>query len=79
MNRRPTEFTVEGVGRFPVDMLRYEQAYPASEADAGQADFHDDQLPRRRRVRVCAHYAGAPSRERWQSFNWKVIDEGEAA
>jgi hypothetical protein len=32
--RYKTRFIVAGLGEFPIDMLRYEHAYPASEHDA---------------------------------------------
>jgi hypothetical protein len=67
MNRKQVTFIVEGSGRFPIDMLRYDSAVPASEIDSGEID----------RIDVCRiiglvspHH---PTRERWQSFGWKIL------
>jgi hypothetical protein len=62
---------VEGSGRFPLDMLRYDSAFPHEEADTAAIE-HDE---RRRRVVLCRRSvnesAGTP--DRWASFGWKVI------
>lgn len=70
------EFTVVGNGSFPVDMLRYDQCWPAKEATDSVAlatslmrvnSYKDDQ---RRNVTLIG--LRAPTEGRWQSFGWKV-------
>jgi hypothetical protein len=67
------EFTVEGAGEFPLDMLRYDQCYPYSAVDS--ALMHREHSERRRIVlQSCSRRM--PSRERWQSFTWTIVQVG---
>jgi hypothetical protein len=62
--------TVQGSGRFPTDMLRYDSCVPASEKDANALFQTED-----REVKViqfCAEVSGVPSKARWESFGWKI-------
>lgn len=67
------KITVEGAGQFPIDMLRYDQAFPASEADSAiisqQADQRVVNLERISGVNIPA---GA-TLGRWASFGWRVV------
>lgn len=72
-------FTVEGGGTFPIDMLRYDACYPASETDSFAAMSWENMPTGRRRVtlkhRVAKdenlnHY---PCEDRWKSFTWNVV------
>jgi hypothetical protein len=69
--------TVRGRGVFPFDMLRYDRAVPATEADSGL--LHGDSLSPVRDVKLRAFKgAAAPGYDghsiaRWKSFGWKVI------
>jgi hypothetical protein len=70
------EYVVEGVGSFPADMLRYDNAFPASEDDDKKVKAEDYSgltwsRPRRYRVRIIGKYP--PTVERWKSFGWKVV------
>lgn len=70
------KFTVTGRVGFPIDMLRYDACYPATEADSGliyktleggnteavSVDLHMD------------HRTRGPTDGRWESFLWKVTD-----
>lgn len=72
-------FTVTGTGIFPVDMLRFDMAWPASGEDAALIFGHDfgytDEAPRKKRsIRMgCAQHDG-PTIGRWASFGWSVGD-----
>lgn len=61
------EYVVEGFGDFPLDMLRYDCAWPKEEKDAGVAQQHERGL---RRVRLTG--TRPPTEARWHSFLWKV-------
>ena len=65
---------VEGQGAFPIDMLRYDGAHPASEQDSAAAFVVGKET---RRVRV-VHYSETPNWKpeygRWQSFGWRVVE-----
>jgi hypothetical protein len=70
------EFTVEGVGDFPLDMLRHDSAYPADKESvaaimAGLAWAAARKQSRERLVvRLVSHRA--PAAERWLTFGWTV-------
>ena len=70
--------TVEGLAPFPVDMLRYDACYPATEADSGRIErLGEPGNTDRVRVTVAksagtAHaFLWTPAR--WESFGWKVV------
>lgn len=71
-------FIVQGprVG-FPLDMLRYDCAWPDSSDDAEtiRCSLSDDfdRLPRRIKVRLRTEDRMAPSRQRWESFGYEVL------
>lgn len=76
-----TWITVEGKGRFPVDMLRYDQCWPLSEAkdsSAIGASFYDPgETLGLRRVVVVTDNQSAPTVARWQSMGWQVVGYGD--
>lgn len=63
-------FTVEGTGRFPFDMLRYDSCWPASQIDVTR--MTDADYSGTRRVNLHSHKA--PSPERWDSFRWTILE-----
>lgn len=68
---RSRTFTVRGAGEFPLDMLRYDRAFPATEADtAAMLD-----VANRREVRLVMVSEGNPfpTMARWDSFMWDVM------
>lgn len=73
--RYVTTLVVEGGGEFPLDMLRYDQCYPASESDA-----HAMRHERQRQItltRVSVN-PDQPTFRRWDSFVWRVVSiDGE--
>lgn len=65
-------FSVEGFGEFPFDMLRYDSCWPSSSEDAAKMQHHSNR--ERRQITLQSAGRGAPTRGRWDSFNWRVID-----
>jgi len=72
-------FTVEGKGYFPLDMLRYDECYPAKSVDAttimecGMPKYLTD------RVRIVLTHKHSrshwePTTARWKSFGWDVVE-----
>ena len=71
-------FTVEGRGRFPMDMLRYDRAVPSTGDDV--TTLEDDRglaMAFVRRVELMAFAPVGnklePTTERWRSFGWSVV------
>lgn len=67
-------FTAVGHGYFPVDMLRYDRCWPAT-----QDAIHNMPVETYRRhslepaeVEMCG--INNPTAERWQSFGWQIKD-----
>ena len=63
------EYYVTGRGDFPLDMLRYDGAWPASGEDAARLVLLDD---RRSNRSVKLRSYNAPTLARWMSFGWSV-------
>jgi hypothetical protein len=83
-----TKFTVRGTGAFPMDMLRYDCAYPARTQDAMEIalslargsdairaiDRHPGGTPYEVTL-IRTHRSakgGKPTEGRWESFGWTV-------
>jgi len=67
--------TVEGRGEFPLDMLRYEQAYPATERDSYRIT---ERGKRQIELAIQTTRFFTPTGGRWESFGWKVVScEGD--
>ena len=70
------EYAVEGVGDFPLDMLRHDCAYPADQESVAaiMAGLRWAASRKRSRevlvVRLVSHRP--PTSERWRSFGWTV-------
>jgi len=61
------QYTVRGSGTFPIDMLRYDAAYPAGrETVDGLAPSNYA----KRKVRLISYHP--PTADRWKSFGWTV-------
>lgn len=68
--------TVKGSGMFPIDMLRYDHAWPRTEEDSHKvaADYRSDEnYPRMRTVELLSDHERAPTEDRWRSFTWEVV------
>lgn len=77
------EYTVSGTGRFPVDMLRYDCAWPADPAAVERISWSLDEQRRRasfdktaQPIRL-ASMMHSPTVDRWRSFMWFVSDVEE--
>jgi hypothetical protein len=65
-------YTVSGTYGFPIDMLRYDEAWPNSEIDSAlivqTANHNSAEAPQIRIVGL-----RSPTVARWESFGWKVL------
>ncbi len=70
------EFAVEGVGDFPLDMLRHDCAYPADResVEAISAGVRWAASRKRSRELIVVRLVSdrAPTPERWRSYGWTV-------
>ncbi len=66
-------YTVEGAGEFPIDMLRYDMAWPDQSEDTGKINSP----PRTEKYQVtlsrAAHFHPKPDDARWKSFGWHIV------
>jgi hypothetical protein len=67
--KRIKRFVVEGGGEFPFDMLRYDNAWPATEQDSGLMPGYE-----KRRVTLFT-ITERLTVKRWESFNWTVVED----
>lgn len=78
VKRANIKFTVEGRGEFPFDMLRYDRCHPRTGVDAEMLRPPAEPLSSPRCVTLVALARDSrfwePTRERWLSFGWHVID-----
>lgn len=71
------DFTVEGHGEFPFDMLRYDSCWPYQQEDAAQlASRRYERDTNVQRRRIVLQGIQDPTKARWQSFNWNVVGMG---
>ncbi len=72
-----TAFVVKGRGRFPLDMLRYDNCMPATGTDW---DSVMETVRGEREVRLVMYFpvgnSGVPTNGRWASFGWEVTHVG---
>ncbi len=66
------EFEVEGSGRFPFDMLRYDTCWPAREAEDSYELANDREF---RKIRLRG--LRPPTIARWHSFDWGVVEHSD--
>lgn len=72
------EFTVEGSGNFPFDMLRYDRCWPKFETTDSTA-IERTTIPRHQGVeRVTLVGLDEPTEGRWKSFGWRVVGPVES-
>ena len=72
---RPREFyryEVQGVGPFPLDMLRYDSAWPANQESASRMVTGRREPEGRRIITLASHHH--PTEDRWSSFGWTVLN-----
>lgn len=71
------KFAVQSTLPFPIDMLRYDGAHPASEGDSHIIENSVQNGTGAKRVelvRVDTQRFWTPTVGRWQSFGWEVIE-----
>ena len=70
---KPEKYTyrVSGRGKFPFDMLRYDQCWPRRERDSALIDAHT----RHPNVEWEVELMGTrmPTAARWRSYGWEVV------
>ena len=70
------EYVVEGIGDFPLDMLRHDCAYPADQqsvtAIMAGLRWAASRKRSRETLRVRLVSDRAPTSERWRAFGWTV-------
>jgi hypothetical protein len=67
-------YSVTGPGAFPIDMLRYDAAHPASEGDAGFIELTHGRHAALTSATVELIGLRPPTAGRWQSFGWRIVD-----
>jgi hypothetical protein len=76
MAKKKVVYSVIGRGHFPVDMLRYDNAIPTKEEDAGKiapSKWADESAFDIRKVELKSEFY--PTNGRWESFGWRVLPE----
>lgn len=79
-------FEVEGCGSFPLDMLRYDCAFPRGSEDVdvilqGDGAITPQDFAVRRTVKLARYTklsTAQPTAARWISFGWKVVNVGKS-
>lgn len=78
-----TTVVVEGVGMFPVDMLRYDNCVPATGEDVAKIEDCVRGGGTRDRTRITlrrySQNKGRPTSARWSSFLWSVVSVHDLA
>lgn len=70
MTRRElVDFTVQGTGPFPLDMLRFDECWPVADEDVRALEGLHFQLAI---IRMRSHRG--PTTGRWNSFGWRVTE-----
>lgn len=67
-------YKVRGRGRFPLDMLRYDQCWPSREIDSHIIDGCEPGIQVDAVVEIKSHLRTGTA-GRWKSFGWRVTDE----
>jgi hypothetical protein len=63
-----TFFVVKGRGTFPLDMLRYDEAFPRTEKDSWLMEAANTREVRNWEISLCTNARHAPTIDRWSSF-----------
>jgi hypothetical protein len=75
MKKKLVRFTVKGSFRFPLDMLRYDQCWPADPTATANMEYStESRSPEGYEVELL-HWADGhwtPTEGRWASFGWHV-------
>jgi hypothetical protein len=68
--------TVVGVGPFPIDMLRYDRAYPVGQDSTNAIIQSMGRYGRTGAQRVTVASPNPLTSGRWETFGWKVMPNG---
>ena len=73
-NSTPTYFKVRGKFAFPLDMLRYDECFPATTNSASKMEGLDRKDGRiiEREISLVSHRPNI-TEARWESFGWTVF------
>lgn len=72
-----TQVCVSGKGRFPIDMLRYDNCTPAKECDAHMIALVDTSTAAQIRLYRYSPEGTKATEARWKSYGWSVVyDDG---
>ncbi len=75
MKTKTYEYRVQGSLHFPLDMLRYDNAEPATSCDAATIEsINNGDIPLGHSTQVLIRGTRIPTIDRWRSFGWTVID-----
>lgn len=76
MKKWIVSYTVTGLGQFPIDMLRYDRSFPASEIESGKITrtFHHADPWEITVSMYASTKVDGPCEGRWQSFGCRVKD-----
>ena len=72
-------FIVKGTGSFPIDMLRYDQCFPDDQESAAKianSVYHSRMATQDGEICLAAWrlIGWEPTKKRWESFLWKVVE-----
>ncbi len=67
-------FVVKGFGRFPIDMLRYDECFPRTSEDGIKIEHAVTGELRKWEISMCSNRRCTPTVDRWSSFLTKVIE-----
>ena len=74
--RPRTEFTVTGIGPFPMDMLRYDQAWPKTKEDGDTilTTYRPENCLAEFQITLLTDgaFGAGPTTARWESHGWLV-------
>ena len=69
-------YTVQGKGRFPIDMLRHDQCYPM-DGESAEALLTPEKAEDYRTMRQVRLAGPRCTVGRWNSFGWGIVPEAD--
>jgi hypothetical protein len=74
--RSMTRFTVQGLYKFPIDMLRYDSCWPADTRSAQDIELSQTHTPERGTYQITLlTWSTGITPARWASFGWTVTSQ----
>ncbi len=67
-------YMVQGHGSFPVDMLRYDAAYPTGRGDMNAIARSYTDIRYMEQAKLELTSLRPPTEDRWASFGWRVLE-----